>query len=258
MKKKLFILFVCVGMSAFVMAENITINSNYGSFTKEQGDKYVGNAGTELKSDSGYCRDIISDFSLSELTFQPDTAIFNLYITSVDIDSLFALVVYGMNHYIAKGINPVYSVAHAVPGILCDSVVTYKDACVEKFVSFDVMPLFNTLAEEDTVIGFRVEMRNLTEGKPLLKSQSYKGAAGQRPFLYLAKKEGGETTSLIKMRSSNPFVCEQYGTVNISNIIPGQRVTVYDLLGQVVADQVVNDTHYNPQLPVNYYIIRIQ
>ncbi len=256
--RNLFILFICVGMSVAVMAENMTINSNYGSFTKEQGDKYVGNAGTELKSDSGYCRDIISDFNISELTFKPDTAIFNLYISSVDIDSLFALVVYGMDHYIANGINPVYSVAHAVPGILCDSVVTYKDACQGKFVSFDVMPLFNTLAEEDSVIGFRVEMRNLTNGKPLLKSQSYKGTSGQRPYLYLAKKEGGVTTSVIESRTSNSVIYKQYGTVNIPNITPGQRVTVYDLLVQVVAEEVVNDTHYNPQLPVNYYIIRIQ
>lgn len=256
--RNLFILFICVGMSAAAMAESMTINSNYGSFTKEQGDKYVGNAGTELKSDSGYCRDIISDFNISELTFKPDTALLNLYVTSVDIDSLFALVVYGTNHYLANGINPVYSVAHAIPGILCDSVVTYKDACQGKFVSFDVMPLFNTLAENDTVIGFRVEMRNLTKGKPLLKSQSYKGAAGQRPYLYLAKEEGGEATSLAEKRVSNSIVLEQYGTVSISNITPGQRVTVYDLLGQTVADEVVNDTNYNPHLPVNYYIIRVQ
>jgi len=251
--KKHLVLFAGLCLAMSMVAQGLSINATAGGYTKEQGDKFVGNAGVELKDEMNFRRDLIIDFDLKGkgLTFVPDTVLLNVYVNSIDKADSIALLAYGKNTQIG---SLIFSDARALPALLCDSLATCKAACEGKFVQFDVKAIMDSLTT-DSVLGFRIQMHNLTANKPLLKSQSYKGTSGQRPFLYFAK---GTTTAVQNVAAMQQIVNAQYGTINLNNVAEGQVVTVYNMQGQLVAKEVVKGGSFNAQVPANYYIVNIK
>lgn len=251
--KKHLVVFVglCLAMSMAAETVNMSINAAAGGFTKEQGDKFVGNAGVELKDETNFRRDLIIDFNIKTLSFVPDTVLLNVFVNSIDKADSIALLAYGKN---AKIGSLVFSDARALPALLCDSLVTCKDACEGKFVQFDVRAIMDSLTT-DSVLGFRIQMHNLTTNKPLLKSQSYKGTSGQRPYLYFAK---GTTTAVQNVAAKQQIVNAQYGQIRLNNVAEGQVVTVYNMQGQLVANEVVKGGSFRAEVPANYYIVNIK
>jgi len=82
-------------LSQTLFSENVTLNPTKDGFVRQVDNSYVDTyLNNELRSATGYCRELFLDYDLTSLTFTPQHATLRLYVTSVDDATPFIVSAY--------------------------------------------------------------------------------------------------------------------------------------------------------------------